>query len=136
MTEKIGSYINAVGRRKTSIARARFYLNKREGFKAMTVNDKDVTEYFQDPQDVARATSALTILNLDPAKVSVKVSGGGIHSQADAVSLAIARALVKMDENYKPALRAEGLMTRDSRSKERKKPGLKKARKAPQWSKR
>ncbi len=136
MTEKIGSYINAVGRRKTSIARARFYLNKREGFKAMTVNDKDVNEYFQDPQDVAKATSALTILNQDPAKVSVKVSGGGIHSQAEAVSLAIARALVKMDENNKPALRAEGLMTRDSRSKERKKPGLKKARKAPQWSKR
>lgn len=136
MTEKIGSYINAVGRRKTSIARVRLYVNKREGFKSMTVNDKDVADYFQDPQDVKVALGPLTLLNIDPAKTSIKVSGGGIHSQAGAVSLAVARAAVKLDENNKPLLRAEGMMTRDPRAKERKKPGLKKARKAPQWSKR
>ena len=136
MTEKIGSYINAVGRRKTSIARVRLYVNKREGFKTMTVNDKDVAEYFQDVQDVNTALASLTLLNIDPAKASIKVSGGGIHSQADAVALATARAAVKLDENNKPLLRAQGLMTRDPRAKERKKPGLKRARRAPQWSKR
>lgn len=136
MTEKIGSYINAVGRRKTSIARVRLYVNKREGFTTMTVNDKPVDVYFQDPEDVNNALASLKHVNIDPAKTSVKVSGGGIHSQADAIALATARAAVKLDENNKPILRAQGLMTRDPRAKERKKPGLKRARRAPQWSKR
>jgi small subunit ribosomal protein S9 len=136
MTEKIGSYINAVGRRKTSIARVRLYVNKREGFTTMTVNDKPVDVYFQDPEDVNNALASLKHVNIDPAKTSIKVSGGGIHSQADAIALATARAAVKLDENNKPILRAQGLMTRDPRAKERKKPGLKRARRAPQWSKR
>lgn len=136
MTEKIGSYINAVGRRKTAIARVRLYVNKREGFDTMTVNGKPVDVYFQDVEDVNKALSSLKNVNIDPAKASIKVSGGGIHSQADAVALATARAAVKLDENHKPILRAQGLMTRDPRAKERKKPGLKRARRAPQWSKR
>jgi small subunit ribosomal protein S9 len=134
MKEKVASYLTAVGRRKTAIARVRLYVNKREGFNAMTINNKNLNEYFQEQQDINVAQAALNCVNIDPQKVSVKISGGGIHSQA--VSLATARAAIKMDEKNRPLLRAQGLLTRDPRAKERKKPGLKRARRAPQWSKR
>ena len=121
------------GRRKTSIARVRLMPGKG----AFTINGKDITEYLP--------TEVLRVVAKQPFAVSgtegqydvvVKVEGGGLTGQAGAIRHGIARALVKADEAYKPAIKAAGLLTRDSRMKERKKPGLKKARKAPQFSKR
>nr|YP_009106401.1 ribosomal protein S9 [Fusochloris perforata]AIT95217.1 ribosomal protein S9 [Fusochloris perforata] len=89
-------------------------------------------EFSQSPESIARQKSAYT-LNYDTL---VKVEGGGLKGQADAIKLGIARALCILEESYRPFLRKEGFLTRDSRSKERKKYGLKKARKAPQFSKR
>ncbi|MBQ6860575.1 MAG: 30S ribosomal protein S9 [Clostridia bacterium] len=121
------------GRRKTSIARVRIMPGKG----SFVINGKDINDYLN--TDVLR-----TIAN-QPYAVSgtegkfdtiVKVEGGGLSGQAGAIRHGIARALVKADEANKPAIKAAGLLTRDPRMKERKKPGLKKARKAPQFSKR
>jgi small subunit ribosomal protein S9 len=127
-------YIEAIGRRKTSSARVRITEADKESF---VVNELDVTKYFDttDLQVVARKPISVLGLNQKFA-VSVKVHGGGISGQAQAVSLGIARAAVLWDEELKKKLRGEGLLKRDSRAVERKKPGLKKARKRPTWSKR
>ena len=128
-----GKYIEAVGRRKTSIARVRLF----EGSGKMTVNDKDAKQYFALPRLVADAIAPLTSLKMAGEwDVSAQVSGGGIHAQAGAVRLGVARALVKKDAELKTRLRIFGFMTRDSRMVERKKYGLKKARRSPQWAKR
>jgi small subunit ribosomal protein S9 len=135
MKEKTANrYIEAIGRRKTASARVRITESEKESF---VVNTLDVTKYFDttDLQVVARkpfGTVALT----QKFEVSVKVQGSGTSAQAQAVSLGIARALVLWDEELKKKLRNDGLLKRDSRAVERKKPGLKKARKAPTWSKR
>ena len=121
------------GRRKTSIARVRIMPGKGN----FTINGKDINDYLN--------TDVLRTLAKQPFAVRgtegkfdtiVKVEGGGLSGQAGAIRHGIARALVLADEANKPAIKAAGLLTRDSRMKERNKPGLKKARKAPQFSKR
>lgn len=126
-------YYEGIGGRKTAIARARIVPSKGH----ITINGKTVKEYFASPMHQETALAALTLTSLiDHSSASVHVRGGGIVAQAEAVRHGIARALVAMDEQYKKVLRAAGFLTRDARVVERKKPGLKKARKAPQWAKR
>ena len=125
--------INTLGRRKTSVARV--YMNSGKG--NIVVNGKDAKEYFPTSllQDTIRRP--FNVLELDGKyDVKVNVSGGGITGQAEAISLAISRALVKENEEVKPKLKQFGLMTRDPRMVERKKFGQKKARKKFQFSKR
>lgn len=125
--------INKIGRRKTSVARA--YVSKGKG--EITINNRDYKDYFKTGVLQYIIRQPLTITNsADKFDVVVNVSGGGIKGQAEAVRLAVSRALVANDETVKPALRAAGLMTRDPRMVERKKPGQKKARKRFQFSKR
>ncbi len=121
------------GRRKTSIARVRIMPGKG----SFTINGKDINDYLN--TDVLRtiANQAYAVSGTEGKfDTIVKVEGGGLSGQAGAIRHGIARALVKADEANKPAIKAAGLLTRDPRMKERKKPGLKKARKAPQFSKR
>ena len=125
--------INTIGRRKASVARV--YMSEGKG--TITVNNRPLEKYFASPESRYYVNLPLTVCELE-GKVDIKVNvdGGGTTGQADAIKLAIARALVEMDADLKPALRAQGLMTRDSRSVERKKPGQPKARKKTQFSKR
>lgn len=124
---------NALGRRKTAVARV--YLKPGNG--EITVNKRNVKEYFPTPSLQASVVKPFTVLEvLGQYDVTVNVAGGGITGQAEAISLGISRALVKLNSESKPALRAEGLMTRDARMVERKKFGQKKARKKFQFSKR
>lgn len=126
-------YVEAVGRRKTSTARVRLY----PGTGEIIVNDKPMPEYFGRDLDrmILRQPLALTGTE-ESFNISVRVRGGGDSGQAAAVRLGIARALCESDANLRPPLKAAGLLTRDARIKERKKPGLKRARKAPQYTKR
>jgi small subunit ribosomal protein S9 len=125
--------IHAIGRRKTSIAR--IYLEPGNG--TITVNKKDYKVYFPTGPLQYLLNQAQEIVNQkDGFDITVNVEGGGYKGQAEAIRLAIARALVQMDAENKPALRAKGLMTRDPRMVERKKPGQRKARKKFQFSKR
>ena len=131
-TEK--KYIEAVGRRKTSVARVRM---TEIGKLSYVVNGKDLEAYFPTEELRSIVNDPFTEGKL-PAKysVSVIVSGGGIHSQAEAVRHGISRILVKEDHESRVCLKKLGFLKRDPRAKERRKFGLKKARKAPQWSKR
>ena len=138
-TEKFKeTYIEAVGRRKTSTARVRITDSIKANF---IINGKDAKEYFK--------TEAEKRIILDPLikvaggkktgskwSVEVRVEGGGTHSQAEAIRLGLSRALVKSDMELRKDLKSLGYLKRDPRAKERRKFGLKKARKAPQWSKR
>ena len=125
-------YTEAIGRRKTAIARVR--LTKGKG--AFTVAGKKFEEYFQLPRLREMIAAPFEKLQMKEYDAEIKVVGGGIAAQAEAARLGIARALVKLDEDSKKKLRALGFLTRDPRMVERKKYGLKKARRAPQWSKR
>lgn len=128
-----GVYFQAVGRRKTSTARVRVF--KEKG--GITVNSKDCLEYFPTEELQRIVQAPLKKLKLEEDfSVLVKVSGGGIHSQAEAVRHGISRALVKYDAEARKRLKSAGFLKRDPRAKERRKFGLKKARRAPQWSKR
>jgi small subunit ribosomal protein S9 len=129
----VGRFIEGIGRRKTSVARARLM----KGSGDIMVNGMALDKYFQMPslREVVRA-SLEKLGVLKQYNVSVNVSGGGIHAQAEAVRHGIARALVDETPEYKKQLRAFGFMTRDPRMVERKKYGYKKARRAPQWAKR
>jgi small subunit ribosomal protein S9 len=135
-------YFEAVGRRKRSVARVRLMTRKsgdetREDAALMTVNGKDYLEYFTDKDLVGIVESPLRKLkSLHRFKITVKVVGGGIAGQADAIRHGISRTLEQFDENFRKKLKKAGFLTRDPRKKERKKYGLKKARKAPRWSKR
>ena len=121
------------GRRKKSIARVRLMA----GTGKITVNGKDITEYFGTETLIVIAKQALVAVNkTENYDVIGKVIGGGFSGQAGAIRHGIARALIEADEEYRPTLKAAGYLTRDSRMKERKKYGFKKARKAPQFSKR
>ena len=125
--------IHCIGRRKTSIARV--YLEPGTG--SITVNSRDFKEYFPTgPLQYILTQAQTTISAKDNFDIKVNVLGGGIKGQAEAIRLGIARALVKVNEENKPMLRKEGLLTRDPRMVERKKPGQKKARKKFQFSKR
>lgn len=125
--------INSLGRRKTAVARV--YLKPGKG--VIVVNKRAANEYFPTLQLQNTVNRPFLVLSVSGTyDVTVNVAGGGITGQAEAVSLGISRALVKINAESKPALRAEGLMTRDSRMVERKKFGQKKARKRFQFSKR
>ena len=127
-------YTAAVGRRKTSTAQVRLVSGSKT---EVTVNNKTINEYFPTAELFKTAMGALhTAENVSEYSVTVIVVGGGIHSQAEAVRHGIARALVKIDENFKTDLKKAGFLKRDPRAKERRKFGLKKARKSSQWSKR
>lgn len=127
-------YIEAVGRRKTSTARVRITESSKE---SVVVNDKDVPTYFPtaDLQNIiAEAVEKSKVVG--KFTISAKVIGGGIHSQAEAIRHGLSRAIVSFDEETRKRLKKLGFLKRDPRMKERRKFGLKKARKAPQWSKR
>ncbi|MFA6307615.1 MAG: 30S ribosomal protein S9 [Patescibacteria group bacterium] len=128
-------YIPAVGKRKRAIARIRIIKNNVKGLK-ITINDKDYKEYLPYLEWQELILRSLKLAGRDNITISIKVAGGGIKGQVDAIKHGIAKALLKTDEDLRSTLKKDGLLTRDSRIKERKKPGLKKARKAPQWSKR
>ncbi len=132
-------YVEAIGRRKTSTARVRIWQAAKSGF---IVNGKDAKEYFKTEEE-RRLVSDPIIKGINDGekadykwKVEAKVSGGGVHSQAEAVRHGLARALVSFDAELRHKLKTLGYLKRDPRAKERRKFGLKKARKAPQWSKR
>lgn len=129
-----GQYYEGIGRRKAATARVRITAG---GTGNVIINDKDGSDYLPRPGDVDILLEPLTLLGQAKSyDVSVHVNGGGISGQRDAILLGIARALVKVDEQSKGQLRDAGYMTRDARIKERKKPGLKRARKAPTYTKR
>lgn len=129
-------YFYAVGRRKTSVAQVRIYPSDKAAEGDVVINDKKLKDYFP----VSLHSVLLAPLKAAGAgskfKVTVHVNGGGFTGQTEAIRLGISRALVKFDEAFKKSLRDNGFLTRDARVVERKKPGLKKARRAPQWAKR
>ncbi|MBI2033980.1 MAG: 30S ribosomal protein S9 [Candidatus Liptonbacteria bacterium] len=126
-------YYEALGRRKTAIARVRLM----SGSGRVTVNDKELKEYFREPGLGQAVLSPIENLKLGAKfDVKVKVRGGGIHAQSEAVRHGLARALTEFNAEFKKRLRNLGFLTRDPRMVERKKYGLKKARRAPQWQKR
>lgn len=131
--KKPDRYFEATGRRKTATARVRLYTRSGE----FTVNQKLHTVYFPTPELQSITEDALSKMKLmGRFRVSAKIKGGGIHAQAEALRHALARALVKFNPDFRKRLKRAGFLTRDPRAKERKKPGLKRARKAPQWAKR
>ncbi len=131
MVEK---YFQALGRRKTATAQVRLTPG---GKGTIIVNDKPIEAYFK-TGELRRVVSRplKETGRMESVDISVKALGGGMTGQADATSLGIARALMLLDENLRPALKAAGLVTRDQRKKERKKPGKPGARRSPQWRKR
>jgi small subunit ribosomal protein S9 len=127
-------YFEAVGRRKTSTARVRLFPG---GTGQITVNEKPGPEYFARVGDYARVTAPLRAIGQDGKfNITIKVEGGGATGQAEATRQGVARALLRMNDDLRKPLRRAGYLTRDSREKERKKPGLKRARKAPTYTKR
>ncbi len=127
-------YYYGVGRRKESVVTARIYTN---GDKGIFVNDKTLDEYFRHEEHQGRVKAPLTLLDKNGQyRITLRSRGGGLSSQADAALLAIANAMVAMDPQLRPTLKRAGYIKRDPRVKERKKYGLKRARKAPQFTKR
>jgi len=130
---KSPAYFQGTGRRKTAIARVRLV----PGEGTVVVNGKPLDEYFGRDGLVERATAAFGVTNtVRRFNAMIKVEGGGVTGQVGAIAHGIARALLQVDAENRKLLRAAGLLTRDPRAKERKKPGLKRARKAPQFTKR
>ena len=133
-THKEHRYIETVGRRKTSIARARITPAAKNSYK---INDKSVEDYFTVAEQRAIVMAAISESKLDQKfDITIMVKGGGVNSQAEAIRHAIARSLITFDQTLRKDLKKAGYLKRDPRAKERRKFGLKKARKAPQWSKR
>jgi len=127
-------YYEAVGRRKTAMARVR--IKFAEGKKEITVNNKNYTDYFKEKEQWDILISPFIKTGTSAFEASIKTSGGGLRAQAYASRHGLSRALVLANPESKNVLKTLGFLTRDSRRKERKKPGLKGARRAPQWSKR
>jgi small subunit ribosomal protein S9 len=130
-----GEYYYGMGRRKTAVARVRLFPN---GDGTIIVNGRSAKAYFG-PRESINATlvAPLRLLEIaDQYNMTVRVVGGGTSGQAGAIRHGVARALLRVNPDWKPALRKAGYLTRDPRMKERKKPGLKRARKAPQYTKR
>lgn len=128
------SYKEAVGRRKTAIARVRMTPSSKQ---SISINNRELADYFKTAVLQDKAIESLKKAGIDAKfDISVKILGGGTSAQAEAVRLGIARALVVFDRSLRSTLKKEGLLTRDQRAVERKKFGLKKARKRPTWSKR
>jgi len=133
LMQRQGRYFYADGKRKSAIARVRLYENGKGG---IVINNKPIDEYFFG-MHVSKVKAPLKIANaLNLFDIIVKVIGGGVSSQADAVRHGISKALLEYDPELRAQLKKAGLLTRDSRVKERKKPGLKRARKAPTYTKR
>lgn len=134
ITPAAREYLYGLGRRKEAIAQVRVY---RKGSGKITVNERDYTNYFPrfDLQETVRGP-LVTVGQAEAVDVAAKVYGGGSRGQADAVQLGLARALLKQNDTFRVGLKRQGFLHRDPRVKERKKYGLKKARRAPQWAKR
>ncbi len=131
---KGGSFISTVGRRKTSIARVRLVKN---GKGMITINGRKMDQYFTTYDLREQVTAPLKVTGQETSvDVSAKVTGGGMRGQSEAVRHAVSRALVELNPTFRKTLKKLGYLTRDARKKERKKFGLKSARRAPQWSKR
>lgn len=130
----MAQYFEGVGRRKEATARVRVA----NGSGKFLINEKEVDQYFTRLGDVNEIMLPLTATGQERSgyDITVKVNGGGVTGQTDAVKLGLTRALVKMNGEWNSAMRKAGLLTRDARIKERKKPGLKRARKAPTYTKR
>lgn len=127
-------YYEGIGRRKQSTARVRLFPG---GTGRLVINDRDGGEYLSRAGDYEIVVQPLTVIGQERSyDVTVHVNGGGVTGQRDAIQLGLARALLKLDPELKPQLRDAELLTRDARVKERKKPGLKRARKAPTYTKR
>jgi small subunit ribosomal protein S9 len=134
MATMTGEYYYGVGRRKTATAQVRLYTG---GTGTVIINDKPLEEYFTRRRDIVQILEPLRVTETDNAfNITVLVRGGGVTGQAGAVRHGIARALLVANADYRPVLRKGGYLTRDARAKERKKPGLKRARKRPQYTKR
>ncbi|MFA6050386.1 MAG: 30S ribosomal protein S9 [Candidatus Paceibacterota bacterium] len=133
MAKETGKYIEAVGRRKSAIARVRITPDSKTTF---VVNGKVMTDVIKVKELEEIATEPLKQENAGTWKITIVVSGGGIASQAEAIRLGLARAIIDHDITLRGAMKKAGFLKRDPRVKERRKFGLKKARKAPQWSKR
>ena len=133
-TPAAGEYIYGRGRRKSASARVRVVKN---GEGIITVNDRPMKEYFPTFELQGIVTAPLKTCGQETAvDVMIKTEGGGIKGQAEAARLGMSRALIELNPTYRTTLKKLGYLSRDARVKERKKPGLKKARRAPQWSKR
>jgi small subunit ribosomal protein S9 len=127
-------YYEGIGRRKAATARVRLFPG---GTGNVLINDKEATDYLPRAGDVEIMLEPLRVTGQEKQyDITVHVNGGGISGQRDAIKLGIARALLKIDPDMRPSLKKEKLLTRDARVKERKKPGLKRARKAPTYTKR
>lgn len=127
-------YFEAIGRRKTAVARIRLFT---KGDKEFIVNDKPYQQYFKTVEDQESAVSSMKKMKcLDKFRVTIVVKGGGHRAQAEAIRHGTARVLVDFNNNFRKRLRKAGFLTRDPRMRERKKFGLKRARKSPQWAKR
>ena len=134
LASKPDRYFEAIGRRKTAVARVRLFTR---GDKAFLINGKPYQKYFILEEDQQLAASSMKKMKcLDKFRISAVVKGGGHHAQAEAVKHGTARVLVYFNNNFRKRLRRAGYLTRDPRMRERKKFGLKRARKSPQWSKR
>lgn len=130
-------YFSAIGRRKTSVAQVRLFENENATESDLVINGKKMKEYFPVALQQNNILSPFKAIGMNGKfKMTAIVHGGGVSGQVEAVRLGVARALVEFDETLKKTLKDLGLLTRDSRKVERKKAGLKKARKSPQWSKR
>ncbi len=128
-------YFEGIGRRKTAVARVRIYEDGKN--KVVSVNGKDLKQYFPQPKLQAIAESPLLKTELSKTiNVSVKIKGGGVNAQAEAIRHGLSRAIIHFNQSLRPALKSLGFLKRDPRMVERKKYGLKKARRAPQWQKR
>lgn len=134
MEEKL-KYFEGIGRRKEAVASVRIFPDKKED--KFIVNERDLEDYFKvfELKELVREPLQKVLLDF-PFFILAKVKGGGMRGQAEAIRLALARALVKFNPDFKKILRAHGFLTCDARKVERKKFGLKKARRAPQWQKR
>ena len=131
--KNLDRYTEAVGRRKTAVARVRIIPASKNSFK---INDRDLASYFPTKELQGIVEEATLKAKDGDFSVSVHIKGGGIHSQAEAVRHGLARALIKYNLPLREKMKKMGFLKRDPRAKERRKFGLKKARKAPQWSKR
>jgi len=130
-------YVEGIGRRKTSVARVRFFAVKsQEGKKIFNVNEKPLEKYFPLKKQQELVLSPLSALSIKNYEVTVKVKGGGLSAQAEAIRLGLSRALVLISPTNRPRLKALGFLTRDPRRVERKKFGSRKARRPQQWRKR
>ena len=138
--EEAGVYIEAIGRRKTSVARVRYFaksgLSAGKAGGGIVINGKKLDEYFPTAELRGIAESPMKKAKIEKYEITVRLSGGGIHSQAEALRHGISRALIESVPELRGELKPLGFLMRDPRMKERRKFGLKKARKAPQWSKR